>query len=39
MFKEYFSLNIPQTMATWSVMETLVSVIGLAGVLLLNSVI
>ena len=39
MFKEYFSLNIPQTMATWSIMETLVSVIGLAGVLLLNMVI
>ena len=39
MFKEYFSLTIPQTMATWSIMETLVSVIGLAGVLLLNMVI
>lgn len=39
MFKEYFSLSIPHTMATWSIMETLVSVIGLLGVLLLNMVI
>jgi gluconate transporter len=36
MFKEYFSLSIPQTMATWSIMETIVSVVGLAGVLTLN---
>ncbi|WP_207434394.1 gluconate:H+ symporter [Sabulibacter ruber] len=39
MFKEYFSLNIPDTIATWSIMETLVSVIGLLGVLALNLVI
>jgi Gnt-I system high-affinity gluconate transporter/Gnt-II system L-idonate transporter len=37
MFKEYFSLSIPDTMATWSIMETLVSVIGLLGVLGLNT--
>ena len=36
MFKEYFNLTIPQTLATWSIMETLVSVIGLIGVLLLE---
>jgi Gnt-I system high-affinity gluconate transporter/Gnt-II system L-idonate transporter len=39
MFKEYFSLTIPQTMATWSIMETIVSVVGLLGVLALNLVI
>lgn len=39
MFKEYFSLNIPETIATWSIMETLVSVIGLIGVLILNAII
>jgi gluconate transporter len=36
MFKEYFSLSITQTMATWSIMETIVSVVGLLGVLTLN---
>ncbi|MCJ8167340.1 gluconate:H+ symporter [Pontibacter sp. E15-1] len=35
MFKEYFNLTIPQTLATWSIMETLVSVLGLLGVLLM----
>ena len=35
-FKEYFNLTIPQTLATWTVMETLVSVIGLVGVLVLS---
>jgi gluconate transporter len=39
MFKEYFSLSIPQTLATWSIMETIVSVVGLLGVLALNLVI
>ncbi|MBO0357991.1 gluconate permease [Hymenobacter sp. BT186] len=38
-FKEYFNLTIPQTLATWTVMETLVSVVGLVGVLLLNTVV
>jgi Gnt-I system high-affinity gluconate transporter/Gnt-II system L-idonate transporter len=36
-FKEYFNLTVPQTLATWTVLETLVSVIGLVGVLLLNA--
>lgn len=37
-FKEYFNLTIPQTLATWTVLETLVSVIGLVGVLALDAV-
>ncbi len=37
MFKEYFNLSIKHTMMTWTVMESLVSVVGLIGVLLLNS--
>ena len=37
LFKEYFNLSIRDTLRTWSVMETIVSVTGLAGVLLLNS--
>ncbi len=36
MFKEYFNLSIKDTIRSWSVMETIVSVVGLAGVLLLN---
>lgn len=36
MFKEYFNLTVKETIKTWSVMETIVSVVGLLGVLLLN---
>lgn len=35
MFKEYFQLTIKQTFKTWTIMESLISVIGLIGVLLL----
>lgn len=36
MFKEYFNLSIKDTIRSWSVMETIVAVLGLAGVLLLD---
>lgn len=36
MFKEYFGLSIGETMRSWSVMETIISVMGLIGVLLIN---
>jgi Gnt-I system high-affinity gluconate transporter len=36
LFKEYFNLSIKDTLKTWTVMETLVSIIGLIGVLILN---
>ncbi|HEX7903782.1 MAG TPA: gluconate:H+ symporter [Chitinophagaceae bacterium] len=36
MFKEYFNLSIKDTIRSWSVMETIVAVMGLAGVLILN---
>jgi Gnt-I system high-affinity gluconate transporter len=39
MFKEYFNLTIKDTMRSWSMMETIVSVMGLGGVLLLNMVV
>jgi H+/gluconate symporter-like permease len=39
MFKEYFNLSIPQTIASWSIMETIVSVLGLMGVLALDIVV
>jgi Gnt-I system high-affinity gluconate transporter len=36
LFKEYFNLSIKDTLRSWSLMESIVSVLGLAGVLLLN---
>jgi len=36
LFKEYFNLTIKETLKTWTVMETIVSVVGLIGVLVLN---
>ncbi|HEU4632809.1 MAG TPA: gluconate:H+ symporter [Flavisolibacter sp.] len=36
MFKEYFNLSINDTLRSWSVMETIVSVAGLIGVLFLD---
>lgn len=39
MFKEYFNLTVKETFLTWTVMESLVSIIGLAGVLILNLIV
>ncbi len=36
MFKEFFNLSMKQTFASWTVMETTISVVGLGGVLLLE---
>ena len=36
LFKEYFNMSIKDTLKTWSLMETLVSVMGLISVLVLN---
>jgi len=36
MFKEYFGLSLKQTFKTWTIMESIVSVLGLLGVLLIN---
>jgi Gnt-II system L-idonate transporter len=36
LFKGYFNLSVTETLQTWTVMETLISLLGLAGVLLLN---
>jgi Gnt-I system high-affinity gluconate transporter len=35
LFKEYFNVSLVDTLKTWTVMETIVSVVGLAGVLVL----
>ncbi|NQX42857.1 Gnt-I system high-affinity gluconate transporter [Pedobacter steynii] len=39
MFKEYFNLGIKDTIRSWSIMETLVAVIGLIGVLILDQIV
>jgi Gnt-I system high-affinity gluconate transporter len=39
MFKEYFNLSVKDTIRSWSIMETIVALVGLAGVMLINSVI
>ncbi len=39
MFKSYFNLSVKDTLRTWSVMETIISIVGLLGVLVLNSII
>jgi Gnt-I system high-affinity gluconate transporter len=36
LFKEYFGLTITDTLRSWTVMESIVSVVGLLGVLCLN---
>lgn len=38
LFKEYFNLSITNTLRSWSLMETLVAVVGLAGVMILSSI-
>lgn len=37
LFKEYFNLSIKNTIRSWSLMETIVAICGLAGVMLINS--
>ena len=39
LFKEYFNLSIKDTVRSWTAMETIVAVVGLAGVLVLNIII
>ena len=34
--KQYLGLTVPQTFKTWTVVECLISVVGLIGVLILN---
>lgn len=39
MFKEYFNLSIKDTIRSWSLMETIVSILGLLGVMALSLII
>lgn len=36
MFKEFFRLSLKQTFLSWTLMETLISILGLVGVMLLD---
>ena len=36
LFKEYFNISLKETLRSWSLMETIVSLAGLIGVMLLN---
>lgn len=38
LFKEYFNLSIRDTIRSWSIMESIVSVVGIIGVMVLNFV-
>ncbi|OIL19999.1 hypothetical protein ATX01_11390 [Oenococcus oeni] len=38
MFKEFFDLDVKETLKTWTVLETLISVVGLLMVLLLSTI-
>jgi Gnt-I system high-affinity gluconate transporter len=37
LFKEYLNLSIKDTIRSWSLMETIVSIVGLIGVLIINA--
>jgi Gnt-I system high-affinity gluconate transporter len=37
LFKEYFNLSIKDTLRSWSLMETVVAVVGMIGVMILNA--
>ncbi len=38
MFKEYFNISLKDTFKSWSLMETIVSVMGLIGVMILDKI-
>jgi len=38
LFKEYFNLTVKETLRSWSLMETIVSITGLIGVMILNQI-
>ncbi|GAV10638.1 GntP family permease [Paenibacillus sp. chi10] len=39
MVKEFFNMSVPETLKSWTVMETILSVVGLALILLLSTVV
>jgi Gnt-I system high-affinity gluconate transporter len=39
LFKEYFNLSMKDTFRSWSVMESLIALVGLCGVMILNAIV
>jgi Gnt-I system high-affinity gluconate transporter len=39
LFKEYFNLSIKDTLRSWTMMETIIAIVGLIGVMLLNLIV
>jgi GntP family gluconate:H+ symporter len=37
--KEYYGMTVPQTLRTWTVLETIIAIVGLVCVLLLDIVV
>ena len=37
MFREYFDLTVKQTLSIWTVLETVISVVGICMVMILNA--
>jgi H+/gluconate symporter-like permease len=36
LFKEYYGVSVKNTLRSWTIMETILAVVGLAGVLVLQ---
>jgi Gnt-I system high-affinity gluconate transporter len=39
LYKEYFNLSIKETIKSWSLMETIVSICGIVCVMILNLIV
>ncbi|MFR0063575.1 MAG: gluconate permease, partial [Megasphaera micronuciformis] len=39
LFKEFFGLTVKETVRTWCALETIIAIMGLIGVLVLNTVV
>jgi H+/gluconate symporter-like permease len=39
LYKEYFGVSVKDTLRSWTIMETILALVGLAGVLLLDCVV
>jgi len=37
LFKEYFNVSVKDTIKSWSLMETIVAIVGLGGVMILDA--
>jgi H+/gluconate symporter-like permease len=39
LFKEYFGVSVKDTLRSWTIMETILAIVGLVGVLVLQKLI